>query len=85
MTGLNHRPITRLTSETDYRRRKPFVIRLERGGMLVRIKTLGSRTWFTVTVKQIYQLACETKVRLERAEKRRRREERRALRKVFSR
>jgi hypothetical protein len=61
------------------------VVRLEAGGQLVRIKTLGSRTWMTITVKQLWQLGCETKVRAEHAERRRIKEERRALKREESR
>jgi hypothetical protein len=44
MTSL-HRPITRLTSVIDYRTHQPFVVRLEAGGQLVRIRPRGTRTW----------------------------------------
>jgi hypothetical protein len=69
--------VVRVTTETDYRTRKPFVVRLEVGGRLIRVKTLGARTWFSATVKQLYQLAVETRVRELRAEKQRLRAERR--------
>jgi len=85
MTGLNHRATTRVTSQIDRWSGKPLVVRLEQGGFLVRVKPLGCRTWFTVTVMQLFQYACETKVRLEQAEKRRRREERKALRRELAR
>jgi len=83
MTGLTRRAVVRVTSEVDHRTRRPFVVRLEAGGHLIRVKTLGSRTWFTVTVKQLWQLACETRAREVRAEKMRLREERRAQRKAL--
>lgn len=79
MTGL-HRPITRLTAELDYRTRQPFVVRLEAGGHLIRIRPRGTRTWLTVTVLQLYQLAAETRAREVRAERLRLRSERKALR-----
>ena len=70
MTPLR-RPVVRVTSTYDYRTRKPYVVRLEQGGELVRIKIFGGRSWLTVTIKQLWQLACETKAKIERAEKRR--------------
>lgn len=78
MTGLE-RPVVRRTAEIDHVTRKPFVVRLESGGRLVKVKTFGSRTWFSVTVKQLYQLAVQTAVN-ERA--RQKRLEREARRKV---
>ena len=79
MTGL-HRPITRLTGVIDYRTRQPFVVRLESGGQLVRIRPRGTRTWFSVTILQLWQLAAETRAREVGAERLRLRSERKALR-----
>lgn len=82
MTGLTHRATVRLTSEIDRRTRRPFVLRLELGGQLVRIRTAGSRTWLTVTVGQIWQLACDTEARRKRLEKYQARVERQKARKI---
>lgn len=79
MTGL-HRPITRLTTTIDYRTRQPFVIRLEAGGQLLRIRPRGTRTWFTVTVLQLWQIAAETRAREVRYERLRLQSERKAQR-----
>jgi hypothetical protein len=79
MTSL-HRPITRLTSVIDYRTHQPFVVRLEAGGQLIRIRPRGSRTWFTVTVLHLWQTAAEVKARIDRADRLRLKAERKALR-----
>jgi hypothetical protein len=84
MTGLTHRGIVRITTEIDRRTRRPFVLRLELGGQLVRIRTAGSRSWLTVTVGQIWQLACDTEARRKRLEKYQARLERRKQRRDLS-
>lgn len=75
MTNLD-RAIVRVTSEYDHRTRKPLVIRLEEGGRLVRIKVKGARTWYTVTVREIWVAGARNKAAELRAERIRRRQER---------
>ncbi len=70
------RPVTRVTTEIDYRTRKPLVIQLVPGGKLVRIKVKGERNWFTVTMKQLYMLGASNRASEIKAEKKARREER---------
>lgn len=72
-----NRSVTRETAEVDYRTGKPLVIRLCQGGRLVKIKPKGSRTWYSVTVKQVYMMGAKNKAAEIRAEKKARREARR--------
>jgi hypothetical protein len=46
----------RETSEIHGPSLKPFVIKINEGGKTVSIKIKGKRTWFTVTVKQIWTM-----------------------------
>ena len=71
-----NRPVVREMGETDYRTRQPFVLRLEVGGRLVKIKTKGSRKWYTVTLKQIWMLGAANRAAEIKAEKKARREAR---------
>lgn len=74
-----NRPVTRQMSEVDYRTRQPFVLQLVPGGRLVRIKTKGSRTWYTVTIQQIWQAGARNRLIEVRQAKDRRRAEFKAL------
>ena len=74
------RSVVRQTCEIDYRTRKPLVIRLVQGGRLVAIKVKGSRTWYYVTVKQLYYQGALNKAAELRAEKKARRMARREQR-----
>ncbi len=71
------RALTRQLGETDYRRKKPYVLQLVPGGKLIRIKVKGERTWYTCSVKQIFQLAVNNRAAELRALKREKREQRR--------
>lgn len=68
------RQVTREMGERDYRTRKPFVLQLEKGGLLVRIKPKGARTWYTVTVKQIYMMGAANRAAQIKAERKEARE-----------
>lgn len=81
MIGLK-RPVVRETTEYDYRTKKPFVIRLEIGGKLVKIKVKGSRSWYTVPVKQIWVMGAANEAVRVREEKQARREAKRREREV---
>jgi hypothetical protein len=70
------RAVTREMADRDHRTGKPFVLRLVEGGRLVRIKVKGARTWFTVTVKQIWYLGAQNEVAERRARKKAEREAR---------
>jgi hypothetical protein len=72
------RAVVRETAEIDYRTRKPFVLMLVPGGRLLKIKVKGSRSWFTVTVKQVWQAGAQNRAVELRAEKAARRKERKA-------
>lgn len=76
MTELT-RPVTRQTSERDHRTGKPLVIRLEEGGRLVRMKVKGSRTWYTIGVKEIWVAGARNKAARIKAERKAKREARR--------
>lgn len=72
------RKVTRLTACRDHRG-KPLVIRLEEGGTLVRMKTKGSRRWYTVSIQQIWRQGAMNRlaeIRQERAERRKARRQR---------
>ena len=71
-----NRPVVRETGHTDYRTRKPYVIRLEVGGRLVRVKVKGQRKWYTVTVEQIVAMGAMNLVQQKRAERKARRQAR---------
>jgi hypothetical protein len=53
MIGLTRR-LTRQSDAIDRRSGRPYVIQLEAGGKLVRIKLKGCRLWYTVTVEQLF-------------------------------
>jgi len=55
MTPCNRR-VVRVTSEIHGPSRKPFVIRINEGGKTVSIKIKGRRTWFTVTIRQLWTM-----------------------------
>ena len=71
------RTLTRQLGELDYRRRQPYVIQLVPGGRLIKIKVKGERTWYVVTVKQLFQMGVNNRAADLRAQKQARREERR--------
>ena len=48
------RRVVRETSEIHGPTGKPYVVRLDAGGRTVSIKIKGTRTWYVVTVKQIW-------------------------------
>ena len=72
------RAVVRETSEIDHRTRKPYIIKLEEGGKLVKLKVKGERSWYTVTVRQLVVLGGRNKVE----EERRLKAERRAAKKA---
>jgi hypothetical protein len=74
------RPVVRQTDALDSRTRKPIVIRLEAGGLLVRLWAKGERTRYTIHVRQLWILGGENRAAEIKAEKLRRREERRSER-----
>jgi len=51
-----NRAVVRQLGEVDRQAKKPYVLRLEPGGKLIRIKIKGQRRWFTVTVSQLWYL-----------------------------
>jgi len=65
MTGLDARPVKRETRTIDTTRsgRRPFVVMLEVGGKLLRIKPKGTRRWYSVTYDEIYRAAVRVRVR----------------------
>lgn len=73
------RPVTRLSGCRDHRG-KQLVIRLEEGGTLVRIRTKGSRLWYTVSVQQIWRQAAMNRLGEVREERKQKRIARRAAR-----
>ena len=48
------RPVTRETCARDQRTGRPYVIQLPTGGKMVRIKLKGTRTWYTLTIEQLF-------------------------------
>jgi hypothetical protein len=70
------RPVTREMAERDHRTGRPFVLQLVEGGKVVRVKVKGSRTWFAVTVRQIYLEGARNFVAERKAAKRAEREAR---------
>jgi hypothetical protein len=59
MTTLDKRGVRRETNTVDTTRsgRRPFVVLLEVGGRLIRIKPKGTRKWYSVDYKSVYILA----------------------------
>lgn len=59
MTNLDTKPVQRETRELDLTRggRRPLVVRLERGGKVLKIRPKGTRTWFPVTWGDVFRLA----------------------------
>jgi hypothetical protein len=57
MTNLDKRPVKRETRAIDTTRsgRRPFVVLLEVGGRVLRIKPKGTRHWYTVPYEEIYR------------------------------
>ena len=51
----------RETSEVDPRTSRPIVLQLVEGGKLVKLKLKGERTWYTVTVKQLWMLGAQNR------------------------
>lgn len=74
MTGLD-RPITRETMTIDTTRsgRRVFVVRLEAGGKLLRIRPKGTRRWYSIDFASIYRAAVKIRAEELRAEKKNRR------------
>lgn len=56
---------------------RPFVVRIDEGARSVSIKLKGCRTWFTVTIKQLYTMGGWNAAAAIRAERKRLREEKR--------
>lgn len=81
MTTLDKRGVRRETNVPDTTRggRRPFVVLLEVGGKLVRIKPKGTRRWYTVDYASIYRLAVKIRVAELTAEKKARRKARAAV------
>jgi hypothetical protein len=48
------RPVTRESCARDQRTGRPYVIQLPPGGKIVRVKLKGTRTWYTVTIEQLF-------------------------------
>ncbi len=65
MTGLDTRPVKRETRTIDTTRsgRRPFVVMLEIGGKLLRIKPKGTRKWYCVPYDEIYRAAVRIRAR----------------------
>ena len=76
MTTLD-RPVTRLTSFAFQGRR--IVLRLECGGKIVRLRQKGRRKWHTVPIEAIFWAAVRITAAEQKAERLRRRLERRKL------
>ncbi len=74
------RRVVRVTSEIHGPTGKPYVLRINEGGRTVSVKIKGKRTWTTCTVKQIVTMAAWNAAAVIRAEKKRRKEERKKLR-----
>lgn len=75
------RRVIRATTEIHHSG-KPFVIRLDAGGKTVSVKIKGRRTWFTVTVKQLYTMGGWNAAAVLRAKKKAEKAERKRLREV---
>lgn len=65
MTGLDNRPVKRETRTIDTTRsgRRPFVVMLEVGGKLLRIKPKGTRRWYSVPYDEIYRTGVRIRAR----------------------
>lgn len=74
------RRVVRETSEIDGITGCPYVLRIDAGGRTVSIKVKGRRTWYTVTVKQIWAQGAWNLAAQLRAEKKAKREARRGNR-----
>ena len=70
------RRVIRETSEIHGPTQRPFILKINEGGKTVSIKIKGRRTWFTVTVKQIWTTGAWNAAAVIRAERKRKREER---------
>lgn len=75
MTPLKRR-VVRVTAEVHGPTGMPYVIRLDPGGHTVSIKIKGRRSWHQVTIKQIWAQGGWNSAAVLRAEKKRKREER---------
>lgn len=75
MTTLDKRAIRRETNVPDTTRsdRRPFIVLLEVGGKLLRIKPKGTRRWYTVDYASIYRLGVRARALEIAAEKKARR------------
>jgi len=74
--------VVRETNEVDSRTGKPLIIMLAEGGKLVRIKVKNERTWYTVSIKEIYVMGGRNKADDIKREKLARKEERKRLKLV---
>jgi hypothetical protein len=76
MTTLDKRAVRRETNVPDTTRsgRRPFIVLLEVGGKLLRIKPKGTRRWYSVDYASIYRLG----VKIRAAELQEERKQRRA-------
>ncbi len=74
------RRVVRVTNEINGPSMRPYVIRLDPGGKTVSIKIKGKRSWFTVSIRQIWTMGAWNAAAVIRAEKKRKKEERKKLR-----
>lgn len=76
------RRVLRVSNEIHGPTGQPFVIRIDPGGRTVSIKIKGRRTWFTVTVKQLYSTGAWNAAAVLKAKKKAERLERKRLRSI---
>lgn len=70
------RPVLRVTREIHPQTGKHLVIRIDPNGRTVSIKVKGTRTWYTVTLRQIFAQGGWNKAAQIRAERKARKEQR---------
>ena len=74
------RRVIRVSSEVHHSGRN-YVIRINEGGRTISVKLKGTRTWYTITVKQAFTMGAWNLAAQIRAEKKRKKQERREERK----
>ena len=80
MTTLDKRAVRRETNVPDTTRsgRRPFIVLLEQGGRVVKIKPKGTRRWYVVDYASIFRLGVQVRAREIAEEKKARRKAARA-------
>ena len=76
------RRVTRETAEVDGRTGQPVIVSLEPGGRLIRLRAKGSRTYYTVTIRQAWVMGAHNAAQDLKRRKSEAKEQRKQERKV---